>query len=130
LVLYTQTTVIPRESRERKEKVKNCCLGHCYHAKGKTIKVLTHQPRYIEPAKVSKLSEGPSSVVEPEHPVSAEARGESAEVPKVMVIVEQEKIVMASVPKRLAKAKEKAIEKPELKKPAGQPKILSPPQEP
>ncbi len=51
-----------------------------------------------------KLVEGPSSAVEPEYPAIAEAKGESAEVPKPMVIAEQEKTAMAEVPKRTAKA--------------------------
>jgi hypothetical protein len=53
--------------------------------KGKKIKVLTHRPRYIEAAKVPKLAEGPSSTVEPEFPAPAEAKGDSAEVPKPSV---------------------------------------------
>jgi hypothetical protein len=56
--------------------------------KGKKVKVLTHQPRYIETAKVSKLAEGPSSAVEPNYPALVEAKGESAEVPKAMIIAE------------------------------------------
>jgi hypothetical protein len=51
-------------------------------------------------------------------------------VPKAMVIAEQEKAETAEAPKRPAKANEKTIEEPELKKLAGQPKTLSPPQEP
>jgi hypothetical protein len=49
--------------------------------KGKKIKVLTHRPRYIKTARVPKLANGSSSVAEPENPG---AKGESAEVPKVM----------------------------------------------
>jgi hypothetical protein len=67
--------------------------------KGKKVKVLTHRPRYIETAKVSKLVEGPSSAVEPEYPALAEAEGESVEVPKPRVIAEWEKTETAEVPK-------------------------------
>jgi hypothetical protein len=91
---------------------------------------LTHQPRHIETAKVPKLAEGPSSADEPNYPALAEAKGESAEVLKPMVIAEQEKTEMTEVPKRPAKAKEKTVEEQELRKSAEQPKTLSPPQEP
>jgi hypothetical protein len=77
---------------------------------------------------VLKLAEGPSSAVEPDFPAPAEAKGESAEEPKPMVIAEQEKTETAEVPKRPAEAKEKTVEKPELRKSAEQPRILSPPQ--
>jgi hypothetical protein len=68
---------------------------------------LTHQPRYIETAKVPKLARRPPSPVEPEYPALAEAKGESAEVPKPMVIEEQEEIEIVEVPKRPAETKEK-----------------------
>jgi hypothetical protein len=76
---------------------------------------------------VPKLAEGPSSAVEPEYPALAEAKGESAEVPKPMVIGEQEKTAMAEVPKRPAKTKEKTAKKLEPRSSAEQPKTLSPP---
>jgi hypothetical protein len=113
----------PSRKQEKKRKAATSAIATT--PKGKKINVLTHRPRYIEPAKVPKLSEGPSSVVEPEHPAPAEAKRESTEVPRAMVIVEQEKTETAAVPKRPTKAKEKTVEKPELKKPAGQPKTLS-----
>jgi hypothetical protein len=109
---------------------KGCCFGYFYHAEGKKVKVLTHRPRYIETAKVSKLAEGPSFAVEPEYPALVEAKGESAKVPKPMVIAEQEKTETAKVPKRPAETKEKTAEKPEPRRSAEQPKTLSPPQEP
>jgi hypothetical protein len=53
--------------------------------KGKKDKVLTHRPRHIETAEVSKLVEGPSSAAESSHPAAAEAKVESIEelIPKV-----------------------------------------------
>jgi hypothetical protein len=95
--------------------------------KGKKIKVLTHRPRYIKMARVPKLDEGTSSAVESEYPAPAGAKGESAEVPKVM---EQEKSETVEVSKRPAEAKEKTVEEPELKESAGQAKTLSLPPEP
>jgi hypothetical protein len=100
-----------------KEK-KGCCFGYLCHTEGKKVKVLTHQQRYIETAKVLKLAEGPSSAVEPEYPALAEDMGESAEVPRWLKL----RNVLSKIGK--------TVEEPELKKPAGQPKTLSPPQKP
>jgi hypothetical protein len=86
--------------------------------------------RYIETSKVPKLAEGPSSAVEPEYPALAEAKGESVEVPKPMVIAEQEKTETTEVPKLPAETKEKTAEKLELRRSTEQPKTLSPSQEP
>jgi hypothetical protein len=47
-----------------------------------------------------------------------------------MIIAEQEKAETVEAPKRSTEAKERTVEEPELKKPAGQPKTLIPPQEP
>jgi hypothetical protein len=66
-------------------------FSYLYHVEGEKVKVLTHRPRYIETAKVSKLPEGPSSVVEPSHPATAEARVESAEEPIPKTVAEQPK---------------------------------------
>jgi hypothetical protein len=127
LALCTQTIVIPRESRERRERL----LLRLFlpRRREKKVKVLTHRPRYIETAKVSKLAEEPSSVVEPEYPALAEAKEESTEVPKLMVITEQEKTEMVEVPKRPTETKEKIVKKAEPRRLAKQPKILSPSQE-
>jgi hypothetical protein len=81
LASYTQTIAIARESRERKE---SCCFSYLCHTEGKKIKVLTHRPRYIETTRVPKLAEGTSSAAELENPAPADAKGESAEVPKAM----------------------------------------------
>jgi hypothetical protein len=117
-------------SRNQRKKRKAAASAIYTMPKGKKVKVLMHRPRYIETAKVLKLAEGPSSAIEPNYPALAEAKGESAEVPKAMVIAEQEKTETIEVPKRRAEAKEKTVEEPELMKSAGQPKTLSPPQEP
>ena len=105
LVLCTQTIAIPRESRERKERL--LLWLFLLHRREKKVKVLMHRPRYIETAKVPKLAEGLSSAVEPDYPALAEAKGESAEVPKPMVIAEQEKTETAEVSKRPAETMEK-----------------------
>jgi hypothetical protein len=48
--------------------------------KGKKIKVLMHQPRYIETAMVPKLVEGTPSTGEPGQPAPAGSKEESAEM--------------------------------------------------
>jgi hypothetical protein len=70
----------PSQKQGKKKKAAASALSAT--PKGKKVKVLTHRPRYIEMTKVPKLAEGPSSAVEPEYPAPAEAKGESAEVPK------------------------------------------------
>jgi hypothetical protein len=73
-------------SRKQGKKRKAAASAISTMPKGKKVKVLTHRPRYIETAKGSKLAEGPSSVVKLEYLALAEAKGESAEVPKPIVI--------------------------------------------
>jgi hypothetical protein len=84
---------------------------------------LTHQPRYIETARVPKLAEGPSSVAEPEFPVPTEATTGSAEdlIPKTAA--EQSKAQIANVPKRPDEARAKTTEELELRKSAEVSKI-------
>jgi hypothetical protein len=77
---------------------------------------LTHWPRYIETARVPKLTEGPSSVVEPEFPAPAEATTGSAEEPISKTTTEQSKAEIADVPKCPAEARAKTAEEPELRK--------------
>jgi hypothetical protein len=95
--------------------------------KGKKIKVLTHRPRYIETATVSKLVEGKPSSAEPGQPAPAGSKDESSEM---LEIIGQEKIESARAPKHSAEATEKTAEVPELGESAGLQKILSPPPEP
>jgi hypothetical protein len=51
-------------SRKQGKKRKTAASAISVLPKGKKIKVLTHRPRYIETAKVPKLSEGISSTAE------------------------------------------------------------------
>jgi hypothetical protein len=85
---------------------------------------LTHQPRYIEMARVPKLAERTSSTTEPGRPASAGSKEESTEVPKVLATES------AEAPKHAAEAKGKAAEEPELGETTGLPKISSPPPKP
>ena len=111
-------------SRKQGKKRKAAASAISDTPKGKKMKVLTHQPRYIETAKVPKLAEGASSITEPKYPTPIGAKGELAEVSKVPAT----ESVEAS--KRPAKAKGKAAEELELEESAGLPKILSPPPKP
>jgi hypothetical protein len=92
--------------------------------KGKKIKVLMHQPRYIETATMPKLGEGTSSTAEAEQPAPAIPREELAELSKAPAAEPVE------TPKHGAEAKGKAATDPELEETVGLPKILSPPAEP
>jgi hypothetical protein len=94
-------------SRKQGKKRKAAASAISDTPKGKKMKVLTHQPRYIETAKVPKLAEGTSSIAKPEYPTPVGAKGESVEVPKTMG---QEKAESAEAPKCPAEAKEKMVE--------------------
>jgi hypothetical protein len=86
--------------------------------KSKKLKVLTHPPRYIEPAKVPKLGKGPSLV--------AEARKTASIVQSV-----EEPTVVSKVPTvGPAEAKDDKAEEPQVKKVVKEPEIMSPPAEP
>nr|AAP94593.1 putative retrotransposon protein [Zea mays] len=80
--------------------------------KGKKIKNLTHRPRYIETTSVPKLTEGPSSAVEPELPAPAEATTGSAEELILKTAAEQTEAEIADVLNCPAEAKAKTTEKP------------------
>jgi hypothetical protein len=77
----------PSQKQGKKRKVVASAISAT--PKGKKVKVLMHRSRYIETAKVLKLSEGPSSTAEPSHPTTAEARVESAEEPIPKTVAEQ-----------------------------------------
>jgi hypothetical protein len=83
--------------------------------KGKKVKVLTHRPRYIEPAIVPEFGEGTSSTAEAKQtaPIVQSAE-ESIVVPKVPTVGP-------------AEAKDDAAEEPKLEKIVKMPEILSPP---
>jgi hypothetical protein len=86
-------------------------------SKGKKVKVLTHRPRYIEPAVVPEFGKGTSS--------AAEAR-------RVAPIVQsaEELIVVLKVPTvGQVEAKDDKAEEPQVEKIEKMPKILSPPAE-
>jgi hypothetical protein len=71
-------------SRKKGKKRKADTLAISAMPKGKKIKVLMHEPRYIETTKVSKLTEGTPSTAELGYPAPADTKGESVELPKVM----------------------------------------------
>jgi hypothetical protein len=85
--------------------------------KCKKVKVLTHQPRYIEPVVVLEFGEGTSSTVE--------ARQAAPIVQSV-----EEPIIVPKVPTvGPTEAKDDTAEEPQVKKVIKMPEILSPPAE-
>jgi hypothetical protein len=86
------------------KKRKTVASGTTAVPKGKKIKVLTHRPRYIEPAVVPEFGEGTSSTVEAKQtaPIVQSAE-ESIVVPKVPTVGP-------------AEAKNDAVEEPKLEK--------------
>jgi hypothetical protein len=86
-------------------------------SKGKKMKVLTHWPRYIEPAIVPEFGEGTSS--------TAEAKQAAPVVQSI-----EEPIVVLKVPTvRPAEAKDDKAEEPKVEETIKMPEILSPPVE-
>jgi hypothetical protein len=110
--------------RKQGKKRKTVASAISVVPKGKKIKVLTHRPRYIETAILSKLGEGTSSTAEAEQPAPTTPREELTELLKVPAARPVE------MPRHGAKAKQKAVKEPELEKTVELPKILSPPAKP
>jgi hypothetical protein len=85
--------------------------------KGKKMKVLTHRPRYIEPAVIPEFGEGASSATETKEIVpTAQSTEEPAAMPKVLTV-------------GLVETKVDKAEGPEIKEIIKMPEILSPPTE-
>jgi hypothetical protein len=75
----------PLQGQEKKRKA--AASATTVLPKGKKLKVLTHPPRYIEPAKVPKFGEGPSSAAEARKTASiAQSVEEPTIVPKVPTV--------------------------------------------
>jgi hypothetical protein len=112
-------------SRKQGKKRKTAASTISVVPKGKKIKFLTHQPRYIETATVPMLGEGTSSIAVSGQsaPVGRSAE-ESGKVPKVPTTGS------AEAPKHTVEAKGKAAEELDREKTTGLQKILSPPPEP
>jgi hypothetical protein len=86
-------------------------------SKGKKMKVLTHRPRYIEPAVVPEFGEGASSTVEAKQAApTMQSAEESIVVPKVPTVYPVE-------------AKDDTAREPKLEETMMMPKNLSPPVE-
>jgi hypothetical protein len=110
--------------RKQGKKRKTATSAISVALKGKKIKVLMHQPIYIETATMPKLGERTASTTEPGRPAPAGSKEELAEVPKVPTTESTEAL------KHAAGVRGKAVEEPEREETAGLPKILSPPPEP
>jgi hypothetical protein len=85
LASYTLITATPCEGKEKKRKTAASTTTAV--PKGKKIRVLTHQPRYIETVVVPEFCEGTSSAAETKRatPVARSAEG-SIVVPKVPIV--------------------------------------------
>ena len=82
--------------------------------KGKKMKVLTHRPRYIEPAVVPEFGEGTSSTAEVKHVApNVQSAEEAIVVPKVPTVGP-------------AEAKDDKAEEPKVEETIRMPEILSP----
>jgi hypothetical protein len=103
--------------RGQKKKRKTAALAIAAELKGKNMKVLTHRPRYIEPAVVPKFGAGTSSAVEAKQaaPIVQSAK-EPTIVPKVPTVGP-------------AEAKDDKAEEPHVEKVIKVSEILSPPTE-
>jgi hypothetical protein len=85
--------------------------------KGKKVKVLTHRPRYIEPAVVPEFGAGTSSATETKETVPAvQSTEEPALMPKVLTV-------------ELVETKVDKVEEPKIEKIMKMPEILSLPTE-
>jgi hypothetical protein len=101
--------------RRQRKKRKIAASASTVVPKGKKIKVLTHRPRYIEPAVVPEFGEGTSSTIEEKQTAHiVQSAKESIVVPKVPKVGPTE-------------AKNDAAEEPKLEKIVKMPEILSPP---
>jgi hypothetical protein len=103
--------------RKQGKKRKTAASATTAVLKGKKMKVLTHRPRYIEPAVVPEFGEGTSS---------------TAEAKQAAPIVQstEESIVVSKVPTvRPAEAKDDTAEEPKVEKTVKMPEILNPPAE-
>jgi hypothetical protein len=103
--------------RRQRKKRKTVVLTTTVVLKGKKMKVLTHQPRYIEPAVVPEFGEGTSSTAEAKQAAS-------------IVQSAEESIVMAKVlTVGPAEAKDDMVEEPKVEETLKMPEILSLPAE-
>jgi hypothetical protein len=84
-------------------------------SKGKKLKVLTHRPRYIEPAAIPDFGEGTSSAAKTKETIPPEQRTEE---PAIMPKVPTVKVVETKVDK---------AEKPKTEEITKMPEVLSPP---
>jgi hypothetical protein len=99
--------------RRQGKKRKTATSATTVVPKGKKIKVLTHRPRYIEPAVVPEFDEGTSSKTEAKQAApTMQSAEESIVVPKVPIV---------------GPAKGDAVEESKLEKTVKMPEILSPP---
>jgi hypothetical protein len=103
--------------RGQEKKRKTTALANAAEPKGKKMKVMTHQPRYVEPTVVPKFGAGTSSAAEVKQAASIV---QSAEEPTIVL-----KVPTVGP----AEAKDNKAEEPQVEKAIKVPEIVSPPAE-
>jgi hypothetical protein len=114
LALFTPTTAILCGDRGKEE---SCYFGHPSWActEGKKLKVLTHRPRYIEPAMIPEFCEEASSAAKTKETVlPAQDTGEPAVMPKLLSV----KLVEATADKAEGSKIREITKMPEILSPS------------
>jgi hypothetical protein len=105
----------PLRGQGKKRKAATSATPDELVPKGKKLKVLTHRPRYIEPATIPEFGEGTSSAAKTKETIPPMQRTEE---PAIMPKVPTVKVVETKVDK---------VEKPETEEITKMPEVLSPP---
>jgi hypothetical protein len=102
----------PLRGQGKKRKI--AALANTAEPKGKKMKVLTHRPRYIEPAVIPEFSEGTSSAAKVKETVLImQSTEEPTVVPKVAIVGP-------------AKAEDNKAKEPQVERVTKMPEMLSP----
>jgi hypothetical protein len=100
----------PSRKQGKKRKVATSMTSGT--SRSKKVKVLTHRPRRIETAEVSKLIEGSASMSEPSRSMPVEARTSVTEEPKMEKTAEELKVLSPPYAKELPKVSNISIATP------------------
>jgi hypothetical protein len=100
----------PSRKQGKKRKVATSMTSGT--SRSKKVKVLTHRPRRIETAEVSKLIEGSASMSEPSRSMPIEARTSVTEEPKMEKTAEELKVLSPPYAKELPKVSNISIATP------------------
>jgi hypothetical protein len=105
----------PLRGQRKKRKTATSATPDEPVSKGKKLKILTHRPRYIEPAAIPEFGEGTSSTAKTKETIPPVQRTEGP-------------VIMPKVPTvKVAETKVDKAEKPETEEITKMPEVLSPP---